>query len=225
MNPPLATICPHCGQEAPIVYKGIVPTCTACGGVRPPLSGVSVNLAGKPSRLGGGIARALGWVTLVLGGSAVLGITLLLLALGWPMGALAIGLPLAIVTFVVAFALLRGGRSLADAAEQTEMAARLQAVLAMASHRGAVTAREVAQGLGMGVADADALLTALAKREPDRVAMDVDDQGVVWYRVATAPGQPLPRTRVDVGAPATAEPEEATIDDEAIAPRAARAPR
>jgi hypothetical protein len=36
--------------------------------------------------------------------------------------------------------------------------------------------------LGLGVADADAMLTALAKRDPDRMAVDVDDQGVVWYR-------------------------------------------
>jgi len=28
------------------------------------------------------------------------------------------------------------------------------------------------------------MLTELAKREPERVAIDVDDQGIVWYRVA-----------------------------------------
>jgi hypothetical protein len=52
----------------------------------------------------------------------------------------------------------------------------------MAAHHGAVTAADASRALGLGVADADAILTALAKRDPDRMAVDVDDQGVVWYR-------------------------------------------
>ena len=66
----------------------------------------------------------------------------------------------------------------------------------MAAHRGAITATEAARALGVGTAEADAMLTAMAKREPDRVAVDVDDQGVIWYRVSAGPGEPIPRMRV-----------------------------
>ena len=67
----------------------------------------------------------------------------------------------------------------------------------MAAHKGAVTARDAAQALGVAEAEADAMLTALAKSDPDRVAVDVDDQGNVWYRVAAAPGELLPHARGD----------------------------
>ena len=191
-----STLCPQCGQEAPIVYKGVVPHCTACGAVRAPLSSASVNLAGAPSRVGSAFAKVLGWLVLAFGISVALAVAGLLVAVGWPAGALAIGLPIAIVTLLVGILLVRGGNSLAASASQTEQATRTQALLAMAAHRGAVTARDAAQALHIGVGEADAMLTALAKRDPDRVAVDVDDQGVVWYRVAAAPGEPIPRMRI-----------------------------
>jgi hypothetical protein len=71
-------------------------------------------------------------------------------------------------------------RSGADA----EQATMDQALLSMAGHHGPVTAVDAARLLNVTVASADAMLTALAKREPERVAIDVDDQGVVWYRIA-----------------------------------------
>jgi hypothetical protein len=88
-----------------------------------------------------------------------------------------------------------------------------------------VTAADAARALGVGIAEADAMLTALAKRDPERVAVDVDDEGVVWYRVSAAPGEPLPRIRVGdgvrVGAPGEVQ---AAVDD--VQERvAARAPR
>ena len=54
----------------------------------------------------------------------------------------------------------------------------------MAGHHGPVTAVDAARLLNVTVAAADAMLTELAKREPERIAIDVDDQGVVWYRLA-----------------------------------------
>jgi hypothetical protein len=51
--------------------------------------------------------------------------------------------------------------------------------------------------LGLSVADADALLTDLAKRQPDRITLDVDDAGVVWYRALEGPVGADPRVRVD----------------------------
>jgi len=67
-----------------------------------------------------------------------------------------------------------------------------QALLAMATHHGAVTAADAARALGVDVAQADAALTALAKRDPDRMTVDVDDQGGVWYRA-------IPPAHVRVG--------------------------
>jgi hypothetical protein len=211
------------------VYRGVVPYCTACGALRAPLSGPSVNLAGKPSRVGGTFASVLGWVVLVSGGSLALGIALLFAALNLLTVGLAISLPIAIVVLVLGLVLVRSGRSLSTSGAQAERATREQALLAMAAHRGAVTALEAARALGVSTAEADAMLTALAKREPDRVAVDVDDQGVVWYRVSAAPGQPIPRMRVDMGAPdagvRVTEGVEVEPVDEAGHPVATRAPR
>ena len=206
-----APFCPACGREAPIVYRGVIPHCTACGAVRVPLSGPSLNLAGKPSRVGGLLATVAGWGALVVGGVLTLGVVLLLLAFNWSMGALAFGLPLGLLTLAVTYGLVRGGRKLNESASRTERSLHAQAIFSLAAHRGAVTAQEAAQALGVGVADADAMLTELAKREPDRIAVDVDDQGVVWYRVASLAGAPLPRVRVDAAAPG--EPLEAEADE------------
>lgn len=194
---PATTLCPSCGQEAPIVYRGVVPYCTACGATRAPLSGASVNLAGKPSRVGGAVATVAGGLVMVFGVTVALASALLLLALGRPIGAIGFGVVVTLATLVAAIALVRRGKSLARSAADTEAELRTQAVLAMAAHRGAVTARDAAQALGTSVAEADAMLTELAKRDPERVAVDVDDQGNVWYRVAARPGEAIPRMRVD----------------------------
>jgi hypothetical protein len=226
---PTSTICPACGREAPIVYRGVVPYCTACGALRAPLSSASVNMAGKPSRVGGTFAVVLGWMVLAVGGSVSLGVALLLLALSWPAGALAIGLPIALVTLITGVLLVKSGRSLQASGEDAERATRSQALLAMAAQRGAVTAREAAQALSTSVAEADAMLTELAKREPERVAVDVDDEGVLWYRVAPAPGEPIPRMRVEpeqavrVETAGPSETESESEDEQGR--RAARSPR
>jgi hypothetical protein len=177
-------MCPHCGREAPIVYRGVVPYCTACGALRAPLSTPSINLAGKPSRVGAAVASVAGWLVLAVGLSVALGFGLLLWALFSGALAAALALPLALIASLVGFALLRGGSSLRRSGADAEQATRDQALLSMAGHHGPVTAVDAARFLNVTVASADAMLTALAKREPERVAMDVDDQGVVWYRIA-----------------------------------------
>jgi hypothetical protein len=177
-------MCPHCGREAPIVYRGVVPYCTACGALRAPLSTPSINLAGKPSQVGAAVASVAGWLVLAVGLSVALGLGLLLWALFSGAVAAALALPFALIASLVGFALLRGGSSLRRSGADAEQATRDQALLSMAGHHGPVTAVDAARLLNVTVASADAMLTALAKREPERIAMDVDDQGVVWYRVA-----------------------------------------
>ena len=113
-------------------------------------------------------------------------------------------------------------RPLTTAGTQAERETRTQSLLAMAAHRGAVTAADAARTLGLSVAEADAMLTDLAKGEPDRVAVDVDEQGTVWYRVASAPGEPIPRLRIDLGEGANASEE---LLDDGQSQRAARTSR
>jgi hypothetical protein len=221
----MAPMCPHCGREAPIVYRGVIPYCTACGALRAPLSSPSINHAGKPSKVGGTFASVLGWLVLVCGGSLALGVLLLSLALHAVGVGLAIAIPVAVVDLVIGIALVRSGRSLSSSGVEAARSTREQALLAVAAHRGSVTAADAARALGVGIAEADAMLTALAKRDPERVAVDVDDEGVVWYRVSAAPGEPLPRIRVGdgvrVGAPGEVQ---AAVDDvqERVASRAPR---
>jgi hypothetical protein len=181
-------MCPHCGRDAPIVFRGALPYCTACGVLRLPLSSRSLNLAGKPSKVGGTVASVIGWLVLLVGFSAALGLGLLLYVLWTVALALAVALPMALLALVMGVALLVAGGRLRRSGRDTERATREQALLELVAYRGAVTARDAARAVDVGVADADAMLTGLAKQEPDRVTVDVDEQGVVWYRTPRAAG-------------------------------------
>ncbi len=196
--------CPHCGRDAPIVYRGVVASCTACGGLRVPLTGPSVNLAGTPSRVGGAVARVAGWLVLLFGGSLSLGVGLLLGAIFSLNVAMAFALPIAFIALGVGLALLKGGSTLRRSGSEAALATREQALLAMAAMaakpetaggRSGVTAPAAARALGVSVEEADAMLTALAKREPDPLAVEIDDQGAVWYSAPSAFGR-APHVRV-----------------------------
>jgi hypothetical protein len=197
-------MCPYCGRDAPIVYRGALPFCTACGRPRIPLSSPSINLAGKTSRLGGVVATIAGAVVLLVGLSIALGLGLLLNAIFTPAVGLAVALPIALVVLVVGVVLLGGGHSLRRSGAARERTTREQAMLALVAHRGGVTAVDAARALGVGVAEADAMLTALAKRDAEGVSVEVDDQGTVWYRAAGPSGEAFGR-RVRVGEPMRVE--------------------
>lgn len=214
-------ICPHCGRDAPIVYRGVVPSCTACGALRAPLSTPSINLTGKSSRVGGTVASVAGWLVLLIGLSFELGLGLLLWTIFSVALALAVALPLALVSTVIGVALLRGGTSLRRSGANAERAVRDQALLSMAGHHGPVTATDAARLLNVSVSAADDMLTELAKRDPDRITVDVDDQGVIRYRLAnlfsnlqSASGAP-DEGRVRVGALSTDEGEAEEATEEA----------
>jgi hypothetical protein len=223
-------MCPHCGRDAPIVYRGIVPYCTACGGLRGPLTTASVNLAGKPAQVGGTVASVAGWLILLIGLSIGLGVALLLWALFTLGVALAIALPFALISTGIGVALLRSGSTMRRSGADAERATRDQALLGMAAHHGPVTALDAARLLNVPVGVADAMLTELAKRDPERLALDFDEQGVVRYRVRptvsdVAFGVDAPaRVRID-GSPADAQAEvagDAPEEDEDEARRVRR---
>ncbi|WP_437959720.1 hypothetical protein WME76_08770 [Sorangium sp. So ce119] len=203
-------MCPHCGKNAPVIHRGLAAYCTACGRERLPFAGKSVSLAGKPSRFGGAVAGALGWLVLI-GGTALA----LLLGLGaaalFPgsIAGLAIGLPIGFVALTVGLLLLIGGRKLSRSGVKASRDAQVQAIFSLASHRRRpLTAQEVGVVLDLPASEADALLTELAKQRPDEVGVEIGERGDILYTFPGISGQPgvrfpQPSLRVDArdGAP------------------------
>jgi hypothetical protein len=136
--------------------------------------------------VGGTLAGVAGVLVLLVGLSLALmlgGLFAWLTSLGV---ALAIGAPIAVVTLILGILLIAGGRSLRRSGAAAERTTLDQALLALAQERQRVSAADAASALGIDVVQADALLTSLAKREPERIGVDVDDQGVVWYQLVGA---------------------------------------
>ncbi len=178
--------CPQCNSRAPIVYRGVMAYCTACGAPRVPLVAKSTNLAGKASIIGGGLTRVFGWI--VLSGGVAFGLAMLgILQAIFPAGfaGWAVGLPIITLSVVFGVMLLRGGRSLEGAGEAEQRETHTSAIFSLAERNGNVlTAAQVGGAIGVSAARADELLTELAKSQPDYVMLEVDDAGAVYYRVS-----------------------------------------
>jgi len=176
-------ICPNCRQEAPTVVRGVRAYCTACGAPRSLIEDTPVNVAGQPSKIGGGVAAAAGLTVLFIGTlvSLVVGGLLQLFA---PTAGLLIGGFLFAVTLFVSAMFLWGGRMLFRSGTERERGAHEQAVYAIARRRGgSVTPAELARALSIPEADADAILTAMAKRPDGQVTLELDDDGTLRYEV------------------------------------------
>lgn len=227
-------MCPHCWRDAPLVYRGVVPRCAACGRLRAPLSTRSVNLAGKPSKLGGTVAIAAGTLVFAVG----LPLAVFLGALFWLLGlllapdaashatlALAVGGSIAAAVVVAGTLLLVRGRALRHAGTVQRSATLNDALVQLAHEQGRVSAAEAAAALGIPVAEADALLIELAKTQTDRIALDLHDDGRLSFRAVDSASEssfrvaretgPAPRARV-----ASGEAEE--VDDEVSPARRTR---
>lgn len=216
-------MCPYCQNDAPVVYRGVVAYCTACGAVRPPvLPTKSVNLAGQPSKVGGIVAKVFGWLVLFFGLTVAAVLGALFQAI-WPDGIVgyAIGTPMALVSLFVGIGLLLGGKSLSRSGQETELAVREKAIWGLASARGGiVTKDDVARALSVSAEEGDAYLTRLAKAKPDDIAVDVDDSGNVLFRFRSIAARPRVGVRVDVargGARYAPEGDEAAIRAQAEA--------
>jgi hypothetical protein len=218
-------MCPHCGQNAPVVYRGVLAYCTACGALRPPLTGSALQLAGQPSRIGGLVARVLGWIVLSVGLALALavGIGAHLLFPDGVVGLLA-SAPIAVLSLVVGGFLLFGGGRLNRSGVSAERDARTQAIYALATHRrGELGAADVARALDVRIEEASALLDSLARAEPERVTVDVDTTGALVYRFDVPT-----RTRVDpevAHSPNREEWERLEAEEASKAAQRARAPR
>ena len=221
-------MCPHCRQYAPIVYRGVVPHCTACGRVRAPFTTRSVNLAGRPAAVGGTVANVLGWVVLGVGGALALGLGLLF-SLVTPMFGVTVGVTLGIIALTLGLVLVLSGRKLQKSGAADQKDTRRQAIYALAGHRGGVlTVLDVAQALGISPEEADVVLTDLAKTQPDQCVLELDEGGSIYFRFGNAPWTADSRFRVDapkarvVGDVVEVEP---SIDDIEHAVRASRSVR
>jgi len=177
-------MCPHCGQDAPLVYKGVSAFCFACGKPRLPLTASAVNFRGKPAKIGGTVAAVAGWVLLFGAVAAALIVGAILQAIfpagvvGWIVGGV-----IALVGVVVSLLLLFGGHLLRRSGANAAHAARLDALGTLAAHQGGiVTAQMASASLGLPLDQADAFLTTLAKQPDGGVTLEVDDDGRITYR-------------------------------------------
>jgi hypothetical protein len=181
-------VCPRCGQNAPIVYRGVNAYCTACNQPRMPLANRSVNLAGQGSKVGGTVARVFGWIVLIAGTLLGAGLWATCQAIfeGGVVGYV-LGIPITILSIVLGTVLLKSGKKLHASGTEDEKATRNQAIFALANARGGVlTPNDVAQSIGVTPQQGDDILTELAKQYSDHVNIDVDDNGTLLYRFSAA---------------------------------------
>jgi hypothetical protein len=175
--------CPYCHQNAPIVFKGVFAFCSACERPRAPFSGKLLNYSGQAAKLGGSIGRVVGVVVLfaglLLAAALILFFQFLLPAttVGY-----AVGLPIALVSVVVAALLVFFGGRLRRSGSETERQTRIEALYALAVNRGGtLTAADAARALQMHPASVDALLADLSKTQPEYVSLELDDEGTPFY--------------------------------------------
>lgn len=210
--------CLNCRQDAPTIVRGARAYCTACGAPRSLLEDTPVNVAGQPSKIGGGVASVAGWVILITG-------VLLALTLGGLIGLLSataawiIGGFLGAVSVLFGLLFILGGRMLWKTGKERERGAHEQAVFAVARRNaGSVTPAELSRAVNITEAEADALLTQMAKRPDGHVTLEVDDDGTLRYYVRDAAGHRIAgaQVRVRTGArvPSSAAEEEALAEAE-----------
>ena len=187
-------LCPHCHQNAPVVYKGAFAFCSACDRPRSPFSAKSLNFAGQPSKVGGRVARVIGLLLLVFGLAAAAAFMLFfqLLVPTQNIG-YAVGLPVALISTVVSSVLLLSSRRLRRLGTDVERQTRLEALYALAVNRGGtLTAVDAGRALHTDAAQAEALLNGLAKTQPESVSLEFDDAGQSFYLFTRAGTRPHP---------------------------------
>ena len=186
--------CPHCHQNAPIIYKGVFAFCSACDRPRAPFSGKALAFAGKPSKLGGRLGRLLGVLVLSFG-LLLAAVLMLSLQLLWPAQNIgyALGLPVALISSVVSALLLLASRRLGRAGADAERQVQLEALYALAVTRGGtLTSADAARSLQLDVAQVEALLSNLTKTQPDYVCLELDEAGEPFYLFSRAGTRPHP---------------------------------
>ncbi|MET0791352.1 MAG: hypothetical protein ABW061_07495 [Polyangiaceae bacterium] len=187
-------LCPHCHQNAPIVFKGVFAFCSACDKPRAPFSGKALNFAGQPSKVGGRVGRIVAWLVLIFGLMAAAA-TMLFFQLLVPTQNIgyAVGLPIALISVVVSSVLLVSSGRLRRFGSDVERQTRLEALYALAVHRGGtLTAVDAGRALHIEATQIEALLNELAKMQPEHVSLEFDDAGQSFYLFTHAGTRPHP---------------------------------
>jgi len=187
-------LCPHCHQDAPILYKGVFAFCSACDKPRAPFSAKALSFAGQPSKLGGRLGRVLGALVLILG-MLLAAAVVLFFQLLWPARNIgyALGSPIALVSVVVGTLLMIVSNRLGRAGAEAERQARIEAVYALAVNRdGMLTSADAARSLRLPLATAESVLNELAKGQPEYVSLEFDDHGQSFYLFTRAGTRPHP---------------------------------
>lgn len=187
-------LCPHCHQNAPVLYKGVFAFCSACDKPRAPFSGKALAFAGQPSKVGGRLGRVLGTLILIFG--ALLAAALVLFfQLLWPAKNIgyALGAPIALASVVVGTVLMILSNRLGRAGAEAERQTRVEAIYALAVNRnGMLTTADTARTLQLDPNAVDSLLNELAKTEPEYVSLEIDEQGQPFYLFSRAGTRPHP---------------------------------
>ncbi len=174
------------------MLRGVDAYCTVCNAARTPFAASILNVAGKPARFGGIAARLFGWGALVVGlflavtvGLIVQAVASLFVAGTW-LG-LAVGIPIALLSVLLALVGIIGGRRLGRSGEGSLRKAQLETIHGLARHhRGVVRPADAARALDLDLSQADALLASLARQPSENVSIDIDDDGNVFYLFGSA---------------------------------------
>lgn len=219
--------CPHCHAVAAVIERRGKTVCAACG--KPRVGAVTLS-GDRPSRRGivrtthqdrqtgtrAMLARARG--------RSQRGLGIVALAAGIAMAAAAavlipgaLGLVVALVAGALGVGLgglsVRAGARNMEAARALEGQADDSAILELAKQRGGVlTADETAEALGLGVEEADALLTSMVG-DGSEVDVEVDAEGRVTYEFH-ALRQAAAQVRVEPIDEADAEADEVEVQAE-----------
>lgn len=181
-------LCPHCHQNAPILYKGVFAFCSACDKPRAPFSGKALAFAGQPSKVGGRVGSVVGALVLILG-LLLAAALMLFFQLLWPAQNIgyALGSPIALISIVLGSLFMIASRRLGRAGTEAERQARVEAVYALAVNRnGMLTTADAARSLQLDPASVEGLLSELAKTQPEHVSLEFDENGQTFYLFSRA---------------------------------------
>ncbi|MEI9947694.1 MAG: hypothetical protein WDO74_01600 [Pseudomonadota bacterium] len=186
--------CPHCHQNAPILYKGVFAFCSACDKPRAPFSGKALAFAGQPSKVGGRVGRVVGTLVLIFG-LLLAAALMLFFQLLWPAKNIgyALGSPVALISVVLGTLFLIASGRLGRAGAEAERQTRIEAVYALAVNRnGMLTTADAARSLQLNPASVEALLSELSTTQPDYVSLEFDERGQTFFLFSRAGARPHP---------------------------------
>jgi signal transduction histidine kinase len=202
--------CSRCDALAPVIDRGGRLVCSACGADRQRLDGTVVVLESEVVRA----FERFAWLPWLLGGAtaALSGAGLSVAALTAALSDGSFGTAFAVITTMVSLGLGAGGAyATVRAKRRTDSRRRFeleQRILGLAfNHEGVLTAADVSHELRVPLAEADAVLTELAKA--GRATLDVGEEGELRYGFPQA--KPTRAIRVRVSQPGESETGEHTL--------------